>query len=656
MARRNGKRRKLAAETLEARRCLAASLGWDGPGQGAAELTYFVGESPANVRQSDFESAIETALAAWSDVIDVEFTETDRPNQRDSIDFQTRPIDGPGGTLAQAYLPDDVNPARIAGDVDFDSAESWELGNGQGNRAFDLVRVAVHEIGHALGIDHLDISGAILAPFVSPSQQFISLTTADINAALELYAPAANDPAIDDPVTDGESEVVSNDLETTGSVPSAENDSGQADTPAVETENPFDSDRFTRNRFWRWAWFFWRARRNAVREGLQAAPDNHNATLPADVNQDGKVSPSDALTIINRLGEPLPIDSEMLCDVNADGVLTPGDALFVINRMGEGSSGAKTAEEEASDSDDEVIIDNGPVDADDAAQNEADENDGLDSLDDDQSAGGDSEDDDPLLPDEEDESEDGSDPSKSGEEDEFDDDSDSELSGDDDDELDDDESGDEADDAVEEDDLDDDSDSEMSGDEDDELESELDDDCHHGERILDRLFAFLDQDGDDLLTDSEIPAALMDRIASIDVNEDGAISREEVDALMAERLARPSRFDRLDDNGDGIVTIDEVNEQIWARISPADTSGDGGVSEEELVAYRESLPPRAFRRFDDNADGLITEDEVNAAIWERLAESDDNADGAIDPDEFPDVRPQRGSRFGHGRFRSRLWR
>ena len=107
--------RRLSTETLEIRRCLTASLGWDGPGQGSADLTYYVGTAPQELGQAAFESAIETALKAWSDVLDVDFTQTNQPNLRDSIDFNFTRIDGAGGTLAQAYLPDDVNPARIAG-------------------------------------------------------------------------------------------------------------------------------------------------------------------------------------------------------------------------------------------------------------------------------------------------------------------------------------------------------------------------------------------------------------------------------------------------------------------------------------------------------------------------------------------------------------
>ena len=188
-------------ESLESR-TLLTSVGWDGPGQGSADLTYYIGPTPAGMDSVAVESAIEDALDAWSDVVDIDFTQTSRPNQRDSIDFTFEQIDGRYGTLAQAYFPDDVNPARIAGDVRFDVAESWEIGNGRRGAAFDLKLVAAHEIGHAIGIEHLHSSTAVLRDSVSANDVFSGLTTADIDAALALYAAApSNTPAAQTPLT-----------------------------------------------------------------------------------------------------------------------------------------------------------------------------------------------------------------------------------------------------------------------------------------------------------------------------------------------------------------------------------------------------------------------------------------------------------------------
>jgi hypothetical protein len=157
---------------------------------------------------AEVEAALESALDTWADVADITFTQTQLPNQQDSIDFKFRSIDGPDGTLAFAYFPDDVNPARIAGDVQFDTAELWEVGNSLGSAAFDLVLVAVHEIGHALGLDHSDASGSVMADSVSPNQTFEGLAPADVDAILALYAAADGDSTLDptDPQDDSDSD------------------------------------------------------------------------------------------------------------------------------------------------------------------------------------------------------------------------------------------------------------------------------------------------------------------------------------------------------------------------------------------------------------------------------------------------------------------
>ena len=184
--------RRLGVEQLEQRLCLA-SVGWDGPGRGGAELSYHIG-STGSLDREVVESTIEAALKVWSDVADITFTETSRSGQRDSLDFNFTRIDGRGGTLAQAYFPDDVNRSRVAGDVQFDTSESWEVG-GRQSRAFDLMLVAVHEIGHALGLDHDHHHDSVLRASVSPREQFERLSASDVDAILELYAPAANPPA-----------------------------------------------------------------------------------------------------------------------------------------------------------------------------------------------------------------------------------------------------------------------------------------------------------------------------------------------------------------------------------------------------------------------------------------------------------------------------
>ncbi len=72
----------------------------------------------------------------------------------------------------------------------------------------------------------------------------------------------------------------------------------------------------------------------------------HNRPMPLDVNNDGVVSPSDALAVINLLnsGNGFPDNSELnrFVDTNDDEFLTPIDALMVINHLNAQADGEGT--------------------------------------------------------------------------------------------------------------------------------------------------------------------------------------------------------------------------------------------------------------------------------------------------------------------------
>ncbi|WP_442505839.1 matrixin family metalloprotease [Novipirellula sp. SH528] len=566
------KRRRLMAEPLEARRVLAASLGWDGPGLGGAELTYTVSNAPSSLSQAEVDAAIQTALDAWASVVDVTFTKVDQTGLRDSIDIEFTNIDGGGGTLAQAYFPDDVNPDRIAGDIQFDSSDIWEVGNSLGNQAFDLVWVAAHEIGHSLGLDHLGDVGSVLQAFVSPNQQFGGLGASDISEALGLYAAAVvgdvddttttEDAPVDEAPADESTNNDDTDPENTDPG-NTDPTNGDPDDTGDTNDNPFP--------FWRWRrgghWHRWGGRLDAD------VPDAHNLYNSTDTNNDGLTSALDALVVINQLSHTTDVTISF-SDVNGDGNITALDALMVINSLPQTETTVVSQPVVS-----QIVVD---VNQDDSLDDgsESDDANTLTEEEPDVSNTDVSNTDDSVVDDNDVEMTDETDPVDESEETADDDTTDTVDDSDDD--------------------LDPIDDGGLTNEDDD---SSRCDDGHafgsprrpHGfghipiTRIdASGLLNRFDANDDGSLSEDELPESLWTRLIDkdLDADADGVITSEEIELFASTK--RAERFASKDNNSDGVLSEDEVFARYWQKLSAADSNEDGGISLEEFESWIDS--------------------------------------------------------------------
>lgn len=132
--------------------------------------------------------AIRDALKVWSDVTPLRFSEI-TGNQRADINiffasgdhgdgFGNR-FDGRGRVLAHAFFPE-------SGQVHFDEDELWVI---RSNSGTDLFTVAAHEFGHALGLSHSEISGALMAPYYAGYDPNFQLHQDDVRGIQQLYGP-----------------------------------------------------------------------------------------------------------------------------------------------------------------------------------------------------------------------------------------------------------------------------------------------------------------------------------------------------------------------------------------------------------------------------------------------------------------------------------
>ncbi len=99
------------------------------------------------------------------------------------------------------------------------------------------------------------------------------------------------------------------------------------------------------------------------------------------------------------------------------------------------------------------------------------------------------------------------------------------------------------------------------------------------------------------------------------------------------------RFEKIDANADGSLTVDEFIGAASKRFDKADLNSDGILSEGELVARiaRKQAKRRAARlinRLDYNGDGKVTKDEIQNRTRKRFALLDGNDDGKVEKSEM----------------------
>jgi len=108
---------------------------------------------------------------------------------------------------------------------------------------------------------------------------------------------------------------------------------------------------------------------------------------------------------------------------------------------------------------------------------------------------------------------------------------------------------------------------------------------------------------------------MLDMLGTIDTNNDGALSQEEINGAVG------SRYTAFDNNKDGQLSLDEF-QALWTDLT-------------------RPIVVRAFQFLDPDGNGAVAREEVDRRFGTLVARLDRNKDGQLSPEDRPHGR-------GHG--------
>jgi Matrixin len=154
---------------------------WGSPEVGTAggTVTWAV---DASISQTEMQS-INAAFAEWSEVANIQFQQVSSAAESD-IDFSEGAIDGASNVLGVTSYSYSGGQLQSA-DIEFDSADNLS------GSEFSLV--AIHEIGHAIGLGHYNDDDAVMNSTANFGLD--SLTQSDIDGIVALYGANTTDMA-----------------------------------------------------------------------------------------------------------------------------------------------------------------------------------------------------------------------------------------------------------------------------------------------------------------------------------------------------------------------------------------------------------------------------------------------------------------------------
>ena len=150
-------------------------------------------------------------------------------------------------------------------------------------------------------------------------------------------------------------------------------------------------------------------------------------------------------------------------------------------------------------------------------------------------------------------------------------------------------------------------------------------------------FQKLDSNGDGVVTTAELEAGALARWTRSDTNKDGKVTADEAKSQFDQH--KQEMFTKHDVNGDGKLSKDELGKMPEARFTALDTDKDGSISQTEMEAGHPGKGKMAAKLEgklpgDSNGDGAITKEEAVTGAQQWAKKLDADGDGKITKEEL----------------------